>query len=304
MSEVSNSGAIESSSLQEGAEQGSEEGQEEQIAPPQEQKAQEKKLLKKLKLKFNGREVEEDLPFEIGEEHVEYMTRQLQMARLSQHKSQELSEFEREVGSFLQQLKSNPRKALSNPAIGIDIKQLAAEILEDEIKQASKTPEQIEKEALESELQSLKEEREREKEEMQRQELERLTEREFERYDNLMSSALESSNLPKSPYVVKKMTEYMITAVENGMDVEPADVIPKIQEEMQGDIQELLRALPPEVVEKLLGDEIINSLRKNRVAASKKPPAPIRSSIPDVGRQTEKKPAAVEKKTIRDFFGV
>lgn len=292
----------ESAELQESSEQESQEGQEQQVEVKP--TAQEKKLLKKLKLKFNGREVEEDLPFEIPEEHAEYMTRQLQMARLSQHKSQEFSQLEREVGAFLQELKANPRKALANPSIGIDVKKLAAEILEDEIAQSQKTPEQIEKEALEAELQALKSEREKEKEELQRQELERLTEREFERYDNLMSTALETSNLPKSPYVVKKMTEYMIQAVENNIDIEPKDVIPLIQEEMHGDVRELLRALPPEMVEKLLGEEIITSLRKNRVAASKKPPVPVKSSLKDVGQRAEKKPAAEPPKTIKDFFGI
>lgn len=277
------------------------EGQPEQIA---EQVAEQKKMLRKLKLKFNGKEIDEELPFDIPEEHAEYMARQLQMARLSQHKSQELSQFEREVAAFINDLRTNPKKALSNPSIGVDIKQFAAQILEEEIAQAQKSPEQIEREKLEAELQELKAEREREKEEAQRQELERLTEREFERYDSLMSSALETSSLPKSPYVVKKMTEYMIEAVENNIDVEPKDVIPLIQEEMQSDVRELLRALPPEMVEKLLGEEIITSLRKNRVAAAKKAPVPVKSSVKDVGRQTEKKQEAAKTQTIRDFFGI
>jgi len=301
-------GSVESSESQEGAEEQSQEESQEQPgqqpAQSEAQKAQERKLLKKLKLKFNGKELEEELPFEIPEEHADYMAKQLQMAKLSQHKAQEFSQLEREVMAFMQQLKENPRKALANPAIGVDVKKLAAEILEDEIAQAQKTPDQIEREKLEAELQALKEEREREKAEMERQELERLTEREFERYDNLMSSALESSNLPKSPYVVKKMTEYMIQAVENGMDVEPKDVIPLIQEEMQGDVRELLRSLPPEMVEKLLGDEIITSLRKSRVAAAKKPPVPVKSAIKDVGQSSQKKEEPKQKQSIRDFFGV
>jgi hypothetical protein len=298
--EVSGSEAIEESSeiVEEGQEQESQENIVEEIK-------EQKKMLKKLKLKFNGKEVDEDLPFEIPEEHAEYMTRQLQMARLSQHKSQELGQFEREVSAFLQDLKTNPRKALSNPAIGIDVKQLAAEILEEEIKQSQKTPEQIEREKLEQELQALKSEREKEKQELEARELERLTEAEFERYDNLMSQALETSNLPKSPYTVKKMTEYMIQAVENGIDVSPADVIPLIQKEMESDVRELMRALPPEMVEQLLGQEIISSLRKNRVTAAKKPPVPVKSAAKDVGNKTVQKQAEVaQKKTIKDFFGI
>lgn len=271
----------------------------------QEEIKEQKKMLKKLKLKFNGKEMEEELPFEIPEEYADYMARQLQMAKLSQHKAQELSQFEREVTAFLQDLKANPKKALSNPAIGIDVKQLAAEILEEEIRQAQKTPEQIEKERLESELQALKEERERERQEAEARELERLTEAEFERYDTLMSQALESSNLPKSPYTVKKMTEYMIQAVENGIDLTPAEVVPLIQKEMESDIRELMRALPPEMVEQLLGQEIISSLRKSRVASAKKPPVPVKAAAKDVGNKTiQKQQEAAQKKTIKEFFGI
>jgi len=303
MSEESNIPQSDSGESQEieGSEQ-LQEGSEQELSPKQ-AKAEEKKLIRKLKLKFNGKEVDEELPFDIPEEYAEFMTKQMQMAKLSQHKSQEFSQLEREVGAFLQQLKENPRKALANPSIGIDVKKLAAEILEDEIAQANKTPEQIEREALQAELEALKAEREEEKQRLDKENLERLTEHEFERYDNLMSSALETSNLPKSPYVVKKMTEYMIEAVESGLDIEPKDVIPLIQEEMQSDVRELLRALPAEMVEKLLGEEIITGLRKSRVAAAKKPPVPIKSSIKDVGQRSEKKPESVKPMTIRDFFG-
>lgn len=290
----------------EGQEEGELEGGEEQIqAQSSQEAAQQKKMLKKLKLKFNGKETEEELPFEIPEEYADYMAKQLQMAKLSQHKAQELSAFEKEVSAFLQELRTNPKKALKNPAVGIDVKQLAAEILQEEFEQSQKTPEQIEKERLEAELQALKEEREREKEEMSRAELERLTEREFERYDNLLSSALETSDLPKSPYVVKKMTEYMIEAVENGYDVEPKDIVPLIREQMMGDVQELLRAMSPDMVEKLLGNDIISALRKNRVASAKKPPVPVKAAIKDVGKTSEpKKQEGPKKTTIKDFFGI
>jgi hypothetical protein len=265
---------------------------------------EQKKMLKKLKLKFNGKELEEDLPFEIPEEYADYMTKQLQMAKLSQHKAQELSQFEKEVTAFLQDLKTNPRKALSNPAIGVDIKQLAAEILEEEIKQSQKTPEQIEKEKLEAELNSLRQEREKEKQEAEAAELERLTDLEFERYDNLISSAIESSDLPKSPYVVKKMTEYMIQAVEAGIDVQPNDIIPIIREEVLGDVKQLLKSMSPDMVEQFLGQEMLQALRKSRVSAVKKPPVPVRSAIKDIGQSSERKQPQLEKKTIKEFFGI
>ncbi len=275
----------------------------EQAAPtPAETQAQ-KKMIKQLKLKFNGKDITEDLPFEIDEAHQDWYVKQRQKAMLADHKGQEFSQLEREVGAFIQELRKNPRKALSNPAIGLDVKEFAAQILQEEIEQSQKSPDPIEREKLQAELEELRAERENEKQEFSKKELERLTEREYERYDTLMSSALESSDLPKSPYVVKKMTEYMMLGIENGMDVSPAEILPLVRQEMVQDIQEMFEVMPAEVIEQIIGKSNLDKLRKSRVAAAK-PPVPVKSGIKDVAKaKVESKPAA-KSQTIKDFFGV
>lgn len=265
-----------------------------------------KKKIKQLKLKFNGKEMVEDLPFEIDEDQQDWYIRQLQKGKLADHKSNEFSQLEKEVGAFIAQLRDpkTARKALANPAIGLDIKELAASILQEEIERSQKSPEQLRAEEAEARLEELKSEREREKEEAQARELERLTEREFERYDNLMSSALESSDLPKSPYIVKKMTEYMIMAVENNIDIDPKDIVPIIRQEYHKDISEMFGGMPAEVIEQVLGKDTINKLKSHRKAKAQ-PPVPVRSAVSDVARKpTEERKPAEKKTTIKDFFGV
>lgn len=261
------------------------------------------KKIKQLKLKFNGKDIVEDLPFEIDEAHQDWYIKQRQKAMLSDHKAREYAQLENEVGAFIQELRKNPKKALQNPAIGLDIKELAASILQEEIERSQKTPEQLRAEEAEAKLQDLIAEREKEKQDNEAKQLEMLTEREYERYDNLMSSALESSDLPKSPYVVKKMTEYMIMAVENGIDVNPHDVIPLIREEIHSDIQQMFGAMPVEVIEQIMGKDILGKLKNKRVAAAK-PPVPVKTAIKDVAKTTEKSKDSVKKQTVRDFFGV
>ena len=99
------------------------------------------KRLKKLKIKYNGKEYEEELPFEIDDnpEVVEYMKKQLQMAKMSQSKAQELSNMQKEVEAFINELRKNPRKILSNPDIGVDVKELVNEILQEEIENSQKS---------------------------------------------------------------------------------------------------------------------------------------------------------------------
>ena len=181
-----------------------------------------KKLKPKEKVHYvNGKEFEEKLPFEIDDDPaaIEYMTKQLQLAKMSQSKAQEAKALESEVVSFLQELKANPRKALANPMIGIDIKQLAAEILEEEFENSKKSPEQLEKEKLELELKAIKEEREREKKEAEDRAYQQTLERSYEKYENMLTSALESNpDLPSNPYIVDKMTKYMSIAVDAGYE--------------------------------------------------------------------------------------
>lgn len=289
-----------SSSEVDSGEESSEEGESQEA---QVQAAAQKKRIKQIKGKFNGKEFVEDLPFEIDEEHANWLVTQRQKAMLADHKAREYAQLENEVGAFIQELRKNPKKALQNPAIGLDIKELAASILQEEIERSQKSPEQLRAEEAELKLQELMSEREREKKEAEARELERLTEREYERYDNLMSSAIESSDLPKSPYVVKKLTEYMMMAVENDIDIDPKDVIPLIREEIHSDIQQMFGNMPAELIEQVLGKDTLGKLKNHR-KASLKAPVPVKNAVKDVAKSTEEKKAPEKKQTMRDFFGV
>lgn len=276
----------------------------EEGSPIEQQIQAQKKKIKQIKGKFNGKEFVEDLPFEIDEEHAQWLVTQRQKAMLADSKSREYAQLENEVGAFIQELRKNPKKALQNPAIGLDIKELAASILQEEIERSQKSPEQLRAEEAEAKLQELMSEREREKQENEARELERLTEREYERYDNLMSNALESSDLPKSPYVVKKMTEYMIMAVEHGIDVDPKDIIPLIRQEIHSDISQMFGSMPAELIEQVLGKDTLGKLKTHRKAAAGKPPIPVKAAVKDVATKTEEKKTVEKKQTMRDFFGV
>lgn len=262
--------------------------------------------IRKLKLKVDGHELEEELPFEIDDnpEAVEYMTRQLQMSKAAQKRMSEYAQLQKEARYFIDELRKNPRKILSDPSIGVDVKQLATQIIEEEIANAQKSPEQLEKERLEAELRSLQEERENEREELRQKEFERLQEIEYERYDNLMSKALETSDLPKSPYVVKKMADYMLLGLNEGIDVSPEDVLPLVREEIQNDLREMFAVMPDEVIEKIVGKEVFNRVRKKNVAKAKTVPTPVKSAIKDTGAKTSSTSPSTEKKSFRDFFGV
>ena len=122
----------------------------------------------------------------------------------------------------------------------------------------------------------------------------------------LVSKAIETSDLPKSPYVVRKMADYMLLGLENGVDVHPNDVINLVREEIQSDIQQMFAVMPEEVIEKLIGKDVLGKLRKSRVAKAKAaaPPVPVKSFVKDIGSDKPKVEKPVDKKSYKNFFGV
>lgn len=273
------------------------------------QKVQAAKQLKALKIKVDGQEYEESLPFEIPDtqEARDYMTRNLQMSKVANKRMGEKAQLENEVRQFLEQLKSNPKKLLTDPTYGVDLKKLAAQMIEEEIANAAKSPEQLAKEALENELSELKEQRKKEKEENETREFERIQQMEYDRYDNLMTQTLEKSDLPKSPYVIKKMADYMLMGLKEGLDITPEDVLPLVREEILEDIRQMSQAMPLETIEKLFGGDILTKIRKKNVAKAKSQPQTAAAKLPDVGatKASEKKQTAEDKKkTIKQLWGV
>lgn len=269
-------------------------------------KAQAKKI-KALKLKVDGKELEEVLPFEIDEnpEIVDYLTKQLQLSKVSQKRMSEKAQLERELSSFFDALRNNPKEILSNPNLSIDLKKLAAEVIEEDIINSQKSPEQLEKEKLEKELRDAKAQLEKEKEDFKRKEFERLQEQAYEQYDIQMTKALESSDLPKSPAVIKKMADYMLIAIQRGINVTPEDVLPIVREEIQNDIKQMFSLMPEDVVEQMVGKDNFNKIRKKNLAKAKTaPPVPVKTAVKDVGAKADNNKPTGNKKSFRDFFGV
>ena len=271
------------------------------------EKAVAKKMLKSMKLKVDGREFDEALPFEVeeGSAAEEYLRKNLQMSKMGQNRAQQYSNLEKEVKNFIEQLRKDPRKILSDPAIGLDVKDLARQIIEEEIENSKKSPEQLQREQLESELKAMKEERENEKKLAQEQEFERLKTQQIERYDILMEQALSKTDLPKSPYVVKKMADYMLIGLQNGKDITPEDVLPLVREEIMEDIKSMFNVMPDEVLEKFIGKDKINSMRKRNLSKARQNAATqAPTKTVDTAKAKEEPKDTAKKQNFKDFFGI
>ena len=260
-----------------------------------EKQAHEKKV-EKFKLKVYGKEVEEELDLNDREA----VTKKLQMAHAANEKMRESAEMKRAAEEFITMLKTDPRRVLTDPNIGVDLKKLAQEILEEEIANAQKSPEQLEKEKLQKELQSLKEKYEKEEQTRVAKERERLQKEHEVNIQNNIESALKTSDLPKTPYTVRKMAEMMMIALQNNVDLSPNDIVPLIRKQMQSDIKELFGAASDDVIEELVGKDRLSSIRKKKVAAVKQA-AQTANQVKQTS-QAPKEESPKPKKTIKDWL--
>lgn len=223
---------------------------------------QEQKTLKEYKIKVNGRD--EVVKFDPSND--EEVVKHLQKARASDSKFAEANEVRKAAMEFIEELRKNPRKVLTDPNIGIDVKKLAEEIINEQIADMEKTPEQKEREKLQKELEDLRKQA-KDKDELAKKESQLRLEKEYEyQLENDITAALDVGGLPKTPRTVKMMAEMMMIALNNGIDLSAKDIAPIVKNTNMSEFQELVKSLSDDQLESFLGKETIGRLRKKNLA--------------------------------------
>jgi len=258
----------------------------------------EAKILKEYKLKVNGRD--ETIKFDpTNEEEVKSW---LQKGRASDQKFQEAAEVRKAAMSFIEELRKNPRKVLSDPNINIDLKKFAEEIMNDQIAEMEKSPEQKEREKLQKELQKMKDEREQEKKEFETKEMARLNDEHERQIESDISSALDIGGLPKTPRTVRTMADYMMVALENGINLTAKEIIPIVKNTTLSEFKEVVSSLTDDQLEDFLGKEVLGRLRKKNVAKAKA--VETANAVKPTGAKPTVAAEPAKKMTIREFLKV
>lgn len=248
--------------------QGEATSQEEQEASAKEEKAKKeaaKSNKKKFKIKVD--KAEEELELDLDNE--EEVKKHLQMSRAAQKRMSEAAEIRKAAMDFIEELKKNPRKVLSDPNIGVDLKKFAEEIINEQIQEMEKSPEQREREALTAELERLKKEAKEKEEFAKKAEFERLQLEQEQQLSSQIETALDVGGLPKHPRTVKAMAEMMMIALQNNIDLSPMDIAPIVKNNTMSEFKEIISSLSDDQIEDFLGKEILGRLQKKRVAKAK-----------------------------------
>ena len=194
---------------------------------------------------------------------------------------------EKLVKEISEMIQTNPFELLKRA--GYDPRQLAEEYLTQAIEE-DMLPEN------EKELRRVRQE----KEELERQYREELTRREQEQMDvaiqqaqqeisNNIIDALESSSLPKSPEVVKRIANYMLIAEQKGINVNPKQVIPLVEEDFRNLNAQILKSLDPTKRISYIGEDLLKQIRQDDLARLKTSQSQSSQSVPKSKQPSNKK---------------
>lgn len=232
------------------------------------------KLSKKLKLKIEGQEYEENLPFEFDEnnkEHVEYLRRNLQMSKVASKRMNEAALTRKQAEQFFLALQQDPMRVLNDPKIMGEEKfrAIAEQYLAKKLQEQMMSPEERKKIEMEERLRSYEEQEKKTKEALEAKQIQQLEEHYADQYQKTIMSALQSSSLPKNPFTVKRMAELMQKNIQHGLELEPQHLAQLVREDYQRELAQLIGGADADQIISMFGEDVSNKIRKYDLAKFK-----------------------------------
>lgn len=257
-----------------------------------------KELKKKLKIKVDGVESEEDIDFN----DEDGLRKMLQKSKAFDSRAQKLSQLESQLNNIAKMIEEDPEGFLEK--VGKNVDEIAEKRLARKIEEMKKSPEQLEKEKLIKERDELKAESDKIKKEKEEAVNEKLRQEQAQTITADITNALKSAttDLPNDPLILYRIGQAMNLAMNNGRpDITATEVIPYVEQKYKAELNSVLSKLSPQKLEALIGKDILEAWRKERIAQVK-PNVPS-AKVQPTGKsaQTQEKSDA-PKKTYKDFF--
>jgi hypothetical protein len=195
-----------------------------------------------------------------------------QKSKAADKRFNESAQIKKEAAQLVKMLREDPEAVLADPAIlgsSDKVLELAQKILARKIEDEQKSPEVLRAEKAERELEQFRKSQKEEQERKQKEDYERMMSEQESKLEEEIQDAISSSGMPKSPLLLKRMADVMISAAENDKDISPKQAMNIVKRELTKDLKEYFDLSPDEVLEELLGDNNIKRLRKRQIAKVK-----------------------------------
>lgn len=244
--------------------------------------------VRKFIVKVNGQEQE------VTEDELiqGYQTR-----KASDEKFREAAMSKKQAEEFINLLRTNPRKVLTNPDLGIDMRKLAEEYLVEQMEEEMMDPKDKELRDAKRQLQEIEDEKKRKAKEEEESQAVQLKEKYSQEYSSQIVDALQSSGLPKSEHTVKRMAYYMHQGLQRGYNLSAKDVVGLVKQDYIDEQKSLFGQLDGDMLVQLLGDDVANKIRKYDVGRVKSTEKQLKTpdKQPEGGSPRPKKSKKISK---------
>lgn len=213
---------------------------------------------RKINIKVDGQEEE----VEFDPDNEEELRKHLQLSRAAMKKMSEAAKTKKQAEMFIEQLKSDPKKVLSNPNLGLDFRQIAEEYLYEQIQRESMSPEEIEYNEKMERLKKYEEQEKTSKQQAEEARVQAMQQKYVQSYDKTITDALQSSGLPKTPATVKRMAMLLSKNLDMGLDLDPSDLVGEVKKSYFSEFKEMFSQADADFILSILGDDISNKIRK------------------------------------------
>jgi hypothetical protein len=257
-------------------------------------------MIREFQLKVNGKEYTRKIDLNDSEA----VQKEMQMALAGRQAMQHLAESQRSHKNDIERLKSDTASVLKE--LDIDPVDFASRVIKEHLAQNEKSPEELAQEAKMKEHDELRAEVERlrkEKEDKERSDEMAKMEKEIE--TDILSVLEGDTDLPNTPEVIAMVADNMLWAMQNGWDdVTAKDVLPTVKRELQQKFRTIAGSLKStSALKALLGDDILNNLRQERVEQVKQKVNTV-NSIKQGAPKEEVKEKPSKKVSLKDFMGM
>ena len=247
---------------------------------------EEKKEAAALKRKFKVRGKEIEVELDDGRYHD-----LAQKGWVAEEKWQEAAKMKKEADAFVERLKKNPIEVLKDPSLGVDFRKVAEDYLWEQMQEENLSPEEKQYRREQNELKDLRDAKQQYESEQEAIKHQAEVQHFEQDYDRKVSTALADSGLPKTTGTIRRITEYMLLDVKNGVERPIADYVDLVSRDYAADIKDLIGQLPADKLLKLLGGDVAKKIRDHDVAKLRSPqPASGHTFVPGKGMVKDNKP--------------
>lgn len=258
-------------------------------------------LKKKLVIKVDGVESEEEIDFSNEEE----LKKMLQRSKAYDKRGKEYATLKSQTDMLLKMLQEDPEALLEK--MGKNLDEMAEKRLSKKVEELKKSPEQLEREKMEKELEELRQEKKKIQEEKDKAEAEKLRNMAAQEIEADIAEGLSSvkSILPKNnPVVLQRIASAMLLAMQNGYpQVKAKDVIPMVEKQWKQELNEFFSVSSEDALEALVGKANIDRYRKTKVHSKTKAQTTTAKQVAkDIGVKKQEAPKEEVKYKMSDIF--